>query len=187
MYRIEKSGAMSLAPMPPLVPAYNKWMGGVDWTNQRSRYYSLNHRCRRPWTRIFLHLFDVTISNAYILYKHNCRSSSTSKVKIALEFHEELVVENFNSRKRKRGSFIPSTGRIHEMVKVEQVGLKRGRCLQCKEKFTLYACAACQACVCVLDTAKCGQKTLFDGLPFYRRKRQNTVDPIDGERFFTVS
>ena len=36
-------------------------------------------------------------------------------------------------------------------------------------------------------TAKCGQKTLFDGLPFYRRKWQNTVDPIDGERFFTVS
>ena len=36
-------------------------------------------------------------------------------------------------------------------------------------------------------TAKCGQKTLFDGLLFYRRKRQNSVDPIDGERFFTVS
>ena len=121
---------MSLAPMPPLVPAYNKWMGGVDRTNQRSRYYSLDHRCSRPWMRIFLHLFDVTISNAYILYKHNCRSSSTSKVKTALEFCEELVedcLENFNSRKRKRGSFTPSTGRIHEVVKVEQVGLKSVR------------------------------------------------------------
>ena len=154
MYRLEKSGAMSLAPMPPLVPAYNKWMGGVDRTNQRSRYYSLDHRCSRPWMRIFLHLFDVTISNAYILYKHNCRSSSTSKVKTALEFREELVedcLENFNSRKRKRSSFTPSTGRIHEVVKVEQVGLKRGRCSQCKKKFTSYACAACRARVCVLE------------------------------------
>ena len=151
MYRLEKSGARSLAPIS-LVPAYNKWMGGVDRTNQRSRYYSLDHRCSRPWMRIFLHLFDV--SNAYILYKHNCRSSSTSKVKTALEFREELVedcLENFNSRKRKRGSFTPSTGRIHEVVKVEQVGLKRGRCSQCKKKFTSYACAACRARVCVLE------------------------------------
>ena len=36
------------------------------------------------------------------------------------------------------------------MIKVEQVGLKRGRYSQCK-KFTSYACAACQACVCVLE------------------------------------
>ena len=147
MYRLEKSGAMSLALMPHLVPAY-KWMGGVDQTNQKSWYYSLDHKYSRPWMKTFLHLFDVTISNAYILYKHNCRSSSTSKVKIALEFREELVedcLENFNSRKQKRRSFTPSTGRIHKLVKVEQVGLKRGRCSKLKSKFTLYACAACQA------------------------------------------
>ena len=39
------------------------------------------------------------------------------------------------------------------MVKVEQVGLKRGRCLQCKEKFTSYTCAAYQARVCVFWSA----------------------------------
>ena len=38
-----------------------------------------------------------------------------------------------------------------EEVKVEQVGLKRGRCSQCKKKFTSYACAACRARVCVLE------------------------------------
>ena len=36
-------------------------------------------------------------------------------------------------------------GSVHEVVKVEQVGLKRGRCSQCKKKFTSYACAACRA------------------------------------------
>ena len=80
----------------------------------------LEHSQHPPkWMRIFLHLFDVTISNI-IIHKF-CISttvgagSSTSKVKTALEFREELVedgLENFNSRKRKRGSFTPSTGRI---------------------------------------------------------------------------
>ena len=32
--------------------------------------------------------------------------------------------------------------RIHKVVKMEQVGLKIGRCSQCKESFTSYACAA---------------------------------------------
>ena len=34
--------------VPPLLPAYNKYMGGVDLTNQLQKYYAFDHRCRQP-------------------------------------------------------------------------------------------------------------------------------------------
>ena len=64
--------------VPPLLPAYNKYMGGVDLTNQLQKYYAFDHRCRWTWLQIFFHLLDFAVNNAHILYKHNCQKDSVS-------------------------------------------------------------------------------------------------------------
>ena len=70
------SGLLVKREIPPLVPAYNKYMGGVDRTGQLRQYYGNDHRCKRPWLRIFFHLFDLAVNNAFLLYKHDCNRYS---------------------------------------------------------------------------------------------------------------
>ena len=72
--------------VPPLLPAYNKYMEGVDLNNQLQKYYAFDHRCRRPWLRIFFHLLDFAVNNAHILYKHNCQKDGVRPISICLLF-----------------------------------------------------------------------------------------------------
>ena len=109
------SGHLALTrTMPPVVPAYNKFMGGVDRTNQLCQRYLIDHRCHRPWMRIFFHLLQLGVSNAYILYKHNAEMAGSETLKTALAFRKELVelcLQGYCSRKRsckaKLGAPIP--------------------------------------------------------------------------------
>ena len=76
MWRKEKGGEGFMREsdsVPPLVPAYNFFMGGVDRTNQMCGRYITDHRCVRPWMRVFIQLLHLAVVNAYLLYKHNCR------------------------------------------------------------------------------------------------------------------
>ena len=53
---------------PLMVEEYNKNMGGVDTGDQLESYYGFTHRTVKWWRRLFFHLIDVAILNAYILY-----------------------------------------------------------------------------------------------------------------------
>ena len=53
---------------PKIIEEYNKYMGGVDKADQLVTYYGFCHRTRKWYKRVFFHLFEVTIVNAYILY-----------------------------------------------------------------------------------------------------------------------
>ena len=164
---------MVTSSMPPLVPAYNKFMGGVDRTNQMCSRYLIDHRCHRPWMRIFFHLHQLAVTNAYILYKHNYRlhnsnSQGACSFKSSLEFRQELVrlsLEGYCSRKRKvrnsdRAPFLPppalrvgSTGCVkHELTPVTDIGLKRGRCALSRgclgKGHTSFACKQCNIRLC---------------------------------------
>ena len=47
----QKLGVLVAQSVPPLLPAYNKFMGGVDKTDQLHKYYAFDHRCKQPWMR----------------------------------------------------------------------------------------------------------------------------------------
>ena len=48
-------------------------MGGVDLLDQHKCYYSYNRKSKRWWLHHFIHMFDLCIVNAHILYKHAYR------------------------------------------------------------------------------------------------------------------
>lgn len=45
-------------------------MGGVDHNDQLRGYYHVRLKCRKCYKYIFWFLFDVAITNSYILCKH---------------------------------------------------------------------------------------------------------------------
>ena len=142
-------------------------MGGVDRTGQLRQYYGNDHRCKRPWLRIFFHLFDLAVNNAFLLYKHNCNHCSL-RPKDLFAFRLELVHCLLDSaRKPHRRPSLPQpcpdpdvASNPCRLVKVEHVHLdqgkilKRGKCHYCLQKkrkpvrYTVFACSHCRVRLC---------------------------------------
>ena len=53
---------------PHMVAEYNRYMGGVDKSDQLLSYYGFSHRTVKWWRRAFYHLLEEGVVNAYILY-----------------------------------------------------------------------------------------------------------------------
>lgn len=81
-------GGREQVQKPECVVHYNKYMGGVDLYDQLASYYSFEHRTVKWWRRVFFHLLDTAIVNAYILYT---QSTQSSRKLTHLEFRVELA------------------------------------------------------------------------------------------------
>ena len=88
--RLQPEGVLRYHSVPPILPAYNKFMGGVDRTDQRKRTYGFDRKSKHYWLRIFFQFFDYAINNAYLLYKHSCHAHKLS-LKDLLGFRVEFV------------------------------------------------------------------------------------------------
>ena len=53
---------------PRSLALYNKFMGGVDHSNQLRGSYSFRLKCTKNYKYIFVYFFDVAITNPYILH-----------------------------------------------------------------------------------------------------------------------
>ena len=53
---------------PAIIHNYNTYMGGVDKADQLVTYYGFPHFSKKWWKRIFFHILDTTLVNAYIMY-----------------------------------------------------------------------------------------------------------------------
>lgn len=56
-------------PLPSVVKQYNTFMGGVDKSDQLISYHRMTRQTKRYWKTIFYHLFEVAVTNAFILFK----------------------------------------------------------------------------------------------------------------------
>ena len=62
------AGGIEVIRKPRVIEEYNTYMGGVDKGDQLVTYYGFSHRTTKWYKRVFLHLFEVSLVNAYILY-----------------------------------------------------------------------------------------------------------------------
>ena len=62
-----------------------KFMGAVDTSHQMCQYSSFLRRTNKWWKRVFFHLVNLAIVNAFILYKEHCKSFR-QKPKLQREF-----------------------------------------------------------------------------------------------------
>ena len=54
---------------PVVIEEYNRFMGGVDRSDQLLSYYGFAHRTVKWWRRALFHLLDMAVVNAYVLHK----------------------------------------------------------------------------------------------------------------------
>ena len=78
---------------PPCIRDYNRHMGGVDFADRIIKYYNCARRSCKWTRRIFFHLLELAIHNAYVLesYYRNHRSATNRLVWKHQEFREELA------------------------------------------------------------------------------------------------
>ncbi|KAL2096839.1 hypothetical protein ACEWY4_006046 [Coilia grayii] len=62
-------------PCPVPVVQYNKYMGGVDRSDELIQYYSAHRRVSRSYRTLFLPFFDIASTNAYILHLELAQAS----------------------------------------------------------------------------------------------------------------
>ena len=77
--RPQYDGTFGYQSVPPLLPAYNKFMGAVDIASQVRKCYGFDRKSKRYWLRLFFQFLDYAVNNAYLLYQHDCRRAEMRK------------------------------------------------------------------------------------------------------------
>ena len=144
-------------PCPQLVILYNRYMAGVDNGDQLRGYYECRKRSKKFYKYIYNFLFDVTITNCFILLKHFCRSVKMSLKEFRLNLASQLIGD-YCSRYRpcRRPTAICPLPLRHYPIKVNadnSVNRRRGRCVRCFNKKHTKVDSSWYCCECDGDTA----------------------------------
>ena len=136
--RRQKDGSRISIPCPEAIVSYNTNMGAVDRGDQLRGYYNCRTKSRKFYKYIFYFLFDVSIINAFILFK---TFGSASSYKILKDFRLQLAREligDYCSRRRagRGGGAILPLSLLHFPLKVgpDPANRRRGRCAHCKQR-----------------------------------------------------
>lgn len=71
---------------PKEVEMYNKYMSGIDLSDQMLAYYSTPKKTVRWYKKVFFHIFDMGIWNAYYIFRKHCNEKETM-----LGFREHII------------------------------------------------------------------------------------------------
>ena len=97
--RKQRDGSVQIIPCPTAVDTYNKFMNGVDQGDQLRDYY----RVHKYYKYIFWFMFDVAITNGYILSAFIPTTLTTLSFNTLKQFCLNLasqLIANYCSRKR---------------------------------------------------------------------------------------
>ena len=154
----QRDGSRVSVPCPEPIITYNKGMGGVDRGDQLRGYYSYKVKSRKFYKYIYYFLFDVTITNSFILYKNFLPSCTLTTIKkFQLQLARELIGDHCSRRRAGAGggAMRPLPLR-HFPIKIEkedgETVRKRRRCVLCaqhnKRALTLWFCRECEVFLC---------------------------------------
>ncbi|KAF9408381.1 hypothetical protein HW555_011918 [Spodoptera exigua] len=141
---------------PKIVKNYNKNMGGVDLADMLISLYKIPLKTRRWYLSIFAQLIDISINNAWLLYRQN-KNKEKSLKEFRLDIFESLVKKGKPVKERSditgdikedRKIKKPVVTRPIEDIRYDQVGhfpdsCSYGRCRYCKDGKTNVICIKC--------------------------------------------
>ncbi|XP_050410991.1 piggyBac transposable element-derived protein 4-like [Patella vulgata] len=161
--RKQKDGTVKTVKCPVTIKEYNSNMAGVDRSDQLRMEYPTYRMSKKWWLYLFYFLFDLSISNAFVLYKEskkhvkktkNGKIIPTSLLEFKMNLFKKMIGNARNGRKRKRvesGEDIPTAPGGHYPMRTA----KRARCRQCSkskkraetnlqcDNCLVYLCATC--------------------------------------------
>lgn len=151
-----KDGTKIRVPCPDAIIAYNKYMGGVDLSDQISSLYEIDRKSQKWWRKTFYKLLLTAVSNAWIIYKE-AHNRNVPFIAFLVNLAEGLISTGRQNAAvvRKRCSGRPSNS-SRNLVNVGdhlpyQANTRR-RCHSCTsrkvEKRTKTMCSGCNIPLC---------------------------------------
>ena len=147
--RREKDGTQEVLNAPPCVVAYNKFMGGVDYADQKRNEYRIPVKSRSWYRYLAFFLFETAIVNAYILRQLSPNHGGITQLDFCLELLDKLI-GHYSSRKRKRATTDIEVldGKSHFPIRVTL-----NRCVYCASRnqrhCSTWGCVLCDVTLCV--------------------------------------
>ena len=144
-------------PCPAPIVAYNRYMGGVDRSDQLIQYYSAHRRASRWYRTIVLHLFDISTTNAYLLH----RTVAQERGERALD-HKAFMMQLCAGLCGVEMSGAP-IDKSTAHVPVAITPARQKQCRRCSSvdgvrKDTLWQCKACDIPLCLTRNRNCFEK-----------------------------
>ena len=149
-------GGQEVISKPAVVEDYNQNMGGVDKSDQFVLYYGFAHRTRKWYRRVFFHMLDLSIVNAYILYMKISTSERKMtqldfRISVARSLMDGHVRTPLHTRKPELPLRLTERPFIEPIPKTTEHG-GRPNCHVCskkKRKQTSYQCKVCKTPLCL--------------------------------------
>ncbi|XP_063079932.1 piggyBac transposable element-derived protein 4-like [Engraulis encrasicolus] len=148
-------------PRPTAVGEYNKYMGGVDTSDQMIGTNSVHRKTRRWPMTVFQHLLDVAVTNSYILHKSQS-TNMQARLLTRQQFQEELAAHLLGvTLKTGQPNPPPPPTRQHLPVpcssghtKDQRASMGRRRCKLCSRN-TPWKCDVCDVGLCLVLDRNC--------------------------------
>lgn len=161
---------------PDVVRQYNQFMGGIDLNDYLVALYRTSVGTKRYYMRIFFHLLDVSVVNAWLLYRRHMTQSNLvalTLLNFRLEIAQTLISYGKNVVKH-RGRPPINTAKVAKApvfvskiappveIRFDGIGhwpveVRRERCLLCKKRgsFTFFKCCKCDVPLCLKKGRNC--------------------------------
>ena len=102
--RKQKDGTTLMVDCPSSIVAYNKYIGGVDRGDQLRSYYRVRLKSRKYYKYVFWFLFDVVVTNAFILSRYAITTNPGPTSRQTLKYYwlklAEQLIGSYCSRLR---------------------------------------------------------------------------------------
>lgn len=157
-------------PCPQLVRHYNQHMGGVDLCDMLIALYRTSFKSRRWYMNIFGQMLDITVNNAWLLYRRKCNMKSLKNISLK-KFRQRLAVE---LRQKGRSNETEPPSPVPKKVLIQNPSAPRppdsvrydgynhwpeyttyGRCKFCKNNKTNIQCSKCKQRLCLVTKRNC--------------------------------
>lgn len=149
------------------VVEYNKYMDGVDLSDQLIQYYSVHKRSNRWYRTLLYHFIDIAATNSYILHKEMCLSSGS----VAMSHAQFMPGPNWQLCATQRGTMLARESMSCADEEEEEEGIdsfarlrsgdtaRKGRrkCVLCKKR-SIWKCARCDLTLCLVAHRNCLSK-----------------------------
>ena len=131
---------------------YNRYMGGVDRGNQLQQYCSVRTKSHKMYKYIFWFIFDVTITNAYVLYQFIPQMDRKNlAIERILDKDCKEIDRQLNSRKqvgRPRQMPLPRISAGIQTLSHFPRKIQKGHYRKCHAGYTTWYCNECAIRLC---------------------------------------
>lgn len=152
--RKQKDGMKKSVTCPEAISFYNKYMGGVDMTDQYTVLYDIDRKSNKWWKRVFQRLLMTAVTNAWVLHKQ-LKKELIPLIDMLVPLAEDLIeigkAGSKFQRKSKNGRPSKKSKLFVNAQHLPAPSTKR-RCTLCarnkSQKRTKFVCSTCDIPLC---------------------------------------